>query len=246
MSIQLDLSGQTAFVTGSSRGIGAAIARCLRDAECAVYLHCSQDLSSAEALAAEIGALGVIQADLSTDTGIDSVRDRLSETRLDILVNNAGVWRHTPLGGTDRQLFDSVVALNMRSVFLLTQELLGSMRDGGRIVNISSVAGKTASAEGRSVYRASKAAVDSFTRNWALELAPRRILVNAVAPGMVESDMTREHLKQPQVEANLRARHPLGKFADTNEIAEVVLFLCSRAARFITGQVINVSGGFVI
>jgi 3-oxoacyl-[acyl-carrier protein] reductase len=131
-------------------------------------------------------------------------------------------------------------------VFWLTQALLPILQDGARIVNLSSVAGRTASAEGRSLYRASKAAVDALTRSWALELAPRKIRVNAVAPGMFETGMTAEHLSDPEVRRRLEQRHPFGRLGDVGEIADVVLFLCADASRFITGQSINVSGGFVI
>ena len=134
----------------------------------------------------------------------------------------------------------------MLGVFWLTQTLLPLLREGAGIVNISSVAGRAASPEGRSLYRASKAAVDAFTRNWALELAPRRIRVNAVAPGMVETDMTAEHLASSETRQRLLSRHPLGKLGSAEEIADAVLFLCSEASQFITGQSINVSGGFVI
>jgi NAD(P)-dependent dehydrogenase (short-subunit alcohol dehydrogenase family) len=113
-------------------------------------------------------------------------------------------------------------------------------------VNVSSVAGRTGIAGGRSLYGASKAAIDSFTRNWALELAPRKILVNAVAPGYVLSDMTAAHLSDPATLDRAVARHPLGKIGTPEEVADVVAFLCSEDARFITGQSINVSAGFVI
>lgn len=120
------------------------------------------------------------------------------------------------------------------------------MNDGGRIVNISSVAGRTGIAGGRSLYGAVKAGIDSLTRNWALELAPRRILVNAVAPGYISTDMTANHLSDPAVFERAIGRHPLGRLGTPEDIADVVAFLCSDDARFITGQSINVSGGFVI
>jgi NAD(P)-dependent dehydrogenase (short-subunit alcohol dehydrogenase family) len=152
----------------------------------------------------------------------------------------------TPLGSTALERAKEVLWTNVLGVFWLTQALLPLLRNGARIVNISSVAGRTASAEGRSLYRASKAAVDAFTRNWALELAPRRIRVNAVAPGMVETDLTSEYLASQETRQRLLARHPLGNLGDVAQVADAVLFLCSEASRFITGQSINVSGGFVI
>ncbi len=188
----------------------------------------------------------IVQANLSSTRDIERVAGELRGIELDILVNNAGVWRSTPLGSTDLEVAEEILLTNILGVFWLTQALLPSLRDGARIVNMSSVAGRTASAEGRSLYRASKAAVDAFTRNWALELAPRRIRVNAVAPGMVETDMTEEYLGNPETRARLEKRHPLGKLGDPDEVADAVLFLCGKQSRFVTGQSLNVSGGFVI
>lgn len=193
-----------------------------------------------------IAAVRIVQADLSSTDEIDRLGAELRTTPLDMLINNAGVWPLTPLGSTAADVAKEVLATNVLGVFWLTQTLLPLLRDGARIVNLSSVAGRTASAEGRSLYRASKAAVDAFTRNWALELAPRNIRVNAVAPGMVETGMTAEHLSQSEVRRRLESRHPFGKLGSVNEVADVVLFLCSESSRFITGQSINVSGGFVI
>ncbi|HEY6290427.1 MAG TPA: SDR family oxidoreductase [Terriglobia bacterium] len=240
------LKGQVALVTGSSRGIGRAIARRLAQAGAQVILHYRANRSAAAEASSEAGGARLVQADLTSLADIERLGVELRTTPLDMLVNNAGVWRLTPLGGTSAETAKEVVFANVLGVFWLTQALLPSLRDGARIVNLSSVAGRTASAEGRSLYRASKAAVDSFTRNWALELAPRRIRVNAVAPGMVETGMTVEHLADPATRQRLMARHPFGKLGDAEQIADVVLFLCSEEARFVTGQSINVSGGFVI
>lgn len=246
-AMDISLSGQVALVTGSSRGIGKAIALKLAGAGAKTLLHYHQSRAAAERAAAEIGSDCIIaQADLSSSRDIDRLAEQLGEIKLDILVNNAGVWRSTPLGATSLETANEVLLTNVLGVFWLTQALLPSLRDGARIVNVSSVAGRTASAEGRSLYRASKAAVDAFTRNWALELAHRRIRVNAVAPGMVETEMTEEYLSNPETRARLEKRHPLGKLGDTDEVADAVLFLCRSESRFVTGQSLNVSGGFVI
>jgi len=245
--METSLTGQTALVTGSSRGIGKAIASKLSGAGANIVLHYHTNREAAERAAADIGSNCVIaQADLSSPSDIERLAGELRETRLDILVNNAGVWRSSPLGSTTLEVANEVLLTNVLGVFWLTQALLPSLRDGARIVNISSVAGRTASAEGRSLYRASKAAVDAFTRNWALELAPRRIRVNAVAPGMVETEMTDEYLSSAETRTRLEKRHPLGKLGDVDEVADAVLFLCSDESRFVTGQSLNVSGGFVI
>jgi 3-oxoacyl-[acyl-carrier protein] reductase len=240
------LAGQTALVTGSSRGIGRAIAERLAQSGAQVVVHYHRNRAAAEEVVSAIGAIRIVQADLGSTDEIDRLGAELRTTPLDMLINNAGVWPLTPLGGTTADVAKVVLATNVLGVFWLTQTLLPLLRDGARIVNLSSVAGRTASAEGRSLYRASKAAVDAFTRNWALELAPRNIRVNAVAPGMFETGMTAQHLSDPEVRRRLVGRHPFGRLGQVEEVADVVLFLCSEASRFITGQSINVSGGFVI
>ena len=240
------LQGQTALITGSSRGIGRAIAVHLARAGAGVIIHYHQNRAAAEEAARETGALRVLRADLGSTSEIERVETELHNTRLDMLINNAGVWRFTPLGGTRLETAEEVLRINVLGLFWLTQALLPLLRDGARVVNISSVAGRTASPEGRSLYRASKAAVDAFTRNWALELAPRRIRVNAVAPGMVETDLTTDYLGSAETRQRILSRHPLGKLGHADEVADAALFLCSEASSFITGQSINVSGGFVI
>jgi NAD(P)-dependent dehydrogenase (short-subunit alcohol dehydrogenase family) len=170
----------------------------------------------------------------------------LGDLKLDILINNAGIWKSTPLGSSPAELINEILDTNLKGPFWVTQCALRLLKDGGRIVNISSVAGRTGVAGGRSLYGATKAAVDSLTRNWALELAPRKILVNAVAPGYVTTDMTADHLSNPATLERAMVRHPLGRLGTPEDVADVVAFLCSDGARFITGQTINVSGGFVI
>lgn len=241
------LSGQVALVTGGSRGIGRAVALKLGRAGANIILHYHQNRVAAQRTAAEIGSGCIlVEADLASTREADLLTRRLAEFKLDILVNNAGVWRPTPLGATSLEVAQEVLSLNVLGVFWLTQSLLPLLRDGARIVNISSVAARTASGEGRSLYRASKAAVDALTRNWALELAPRRIRVNAIAPGMVETEMTADYLANLETRSRIEKRHPFGKLGDADEIADAVLFLCREESRFVTGQSLNVSGGFVI
>jgi 3-oxoacyl-[acyl-carrier protein] reductase len=166
--------------------------------------------------------------------------------RLNFLVNNTGVWKGSPLGGSAAELIDEIVDTNLKGPFWVTQCALSLLEGGGRIINISSVAGRTGIAGGRSLYGATKVGIDSLTRNWALELAPRGILVNAVAPGYITTDMTANHLSEKVRFDRAMERHPLGRLCTAEDIADVVAFLCSEDARFITGQSINVSGGFVI
>lgn len=238
---------KTALVTGGSRGIGRAI--CLRLAEqgTEIVVHYHRNRAAAEDVIASLGGAGrLAQADLASVQEIKSLFRELGDFPLDFLINNAGVWKSTPLGSSPAELVNEMIDTNLKGPFWVTQCALPLLKDGARIVNISSVAARTGIAGGRSLYGATKAAVESLTRNWALELAPRKILVNAVAPGYIESDMTADHLSDPATLARALERHPLGRLGTPEDVAGVVAFLCSDAARFITGQCINVSGGFVI
>jgi len=212
-----------------------------------ILLHYHRNRDAAEAVAAEIGKpVRLLQADLGSASSIDAMVADVGSTPVDILVNNAGIWGSTPLGSTPLEELDAMLNLNIKGMFWLTQVVLPLLREGARIVNISSVAGRLGTAGGRSAYGASKAAVDAFTRNWALELAPRKIRVNAVAPGYVETDMTETYFSDGQRLESAIQRTPFKRLGNTQEVADTVLFLCSDAARWIVGQSINVSGGFVV
>jgi 3-oxoacyl-[acyl-carrier protein] reductase len=239
--------GKAALVTGGSRGIGRAI--CLRLAEqgASVVLHYNRNRAAAEEVLASIGReVRLVHADLGSVEEVETMFRKLRGLKLDFLVNNAGIWKSTPLGSSSAEVINEIIDTNLKGPFWVTQCALQLLKNGGRIINISSVAGRTGVAGGRSLYGATKAAIDSLTRNWALELAPRKILVNAVAPGYVTTDMTADHLSNPATLERAMVRHPLGRLGTPDDIADVVVFLCSDAAKFITGQTINVSGGFVI
>jgi NAD(P)-dependent dehydrogenase (short-subunit alcohol dehydrogenase family) len=211
-----------------------------------VLIHYHQNRAAAETVAREVGGAELLQADMGSIKKIDDLVSSMGETRLDILVNNAGVWGPTPLGSTPVERLETMLDVNVKAVFWLTQALLPRLRDGARIINVSSLAARIGRAGGRSLYGASKAAVDAFTRNWALELAPRKIRVNAVAPGYIDTDMTAEHFSDPRVLQHAVDRQPFGRLGHADEVAEVVLFLCSPASNWITGESVNVSGGFVV
>jgi 3-oxoacyl-[acyl-carrier protein] reductase len=241
-----NLDGQTAFVTGASRGIGRAIAIVLAQAGAKIIIHYNRNREAAESVAKEIGGATILQADLQSTKEIDGLVAAVGETRLDILVNNAGVWGPTPLGSTSLEWLDTMLDVNVKAVFWLTQALLPNLQEGARIVNVSSLAARIGRAGGRSLYGATKAAVDAFTRNWAMELAPRKIRVNAVAPGYIDTDMTAGYFSDPQVLQHAVDRQPFGRLGHADEVADVVLFLCSPASQWITGESVNVSGGFVV
>jgi 3-oxoacyl-[acyl-carrier protein] reductase len=241
------LQGQTALVTGGSRGIGRGIARHLSGAGAKILLHYNRDRAAAESVSQEIGgAVRLLQADLRSPKEIDAMAQSLGDIQLDILVNNAALWGSTPLGSTALDTLDAMLEVNVKGVFWLTQGVLPLLRDGARIVNLSSIAGRVGRAGGRSVYGASKAAIDAFTRNWALELAPRKIRVNAVAPGYIETDMTAGYFSDQQILKHAVDRQPFGRLGYADEVADVVLFLCSPASNWITGESLNVSGGFIV
>jgi NAD(P)-dependent dehydrogenase (short-subunit alcohol dehydrogenase family) len=241
------LPNQRALVTGASRGIGRAICLALGAQGASIVIHYHRNREAAEEVAAQLPWPSVlVQADLASTQAVTGMIETLADNSLDILVNNAGVWKATPLGSTGESLLDEILDVNLKSMFWLTQAALPKLREGARIVNLSSTAGRVGIAAGRSLYGATKAAVDSLTKSWALELASRKIRVNAVAPGYVETDMTAAYLADPATREGALLRHPLGRFGTVQDVAAVVAFLCSDAAQFVSGQSLNVSGGFVV
>lgn len=241
------LAGKRALVTGGSRGIGRAVCIALAREGADVILHYNRDRRAAEETAAAISApVRLVQADMSSTAQIERMFSELGDCPLDFLVNNAGVWKNSPVGSTTLEDFDEIVSTNLRGPFWTTQCALKLLNDGAHIVNVSSVAGRIGVAGGRSLYGATKAGIDAFTRSWALELAPRRIRVNAVAPGYIETDMTAPYFSDPKMLEGAVRRQPMGKIGTPEEVADLVVFLCSDASRFITGQSINVSGGSII
>ena len=241
------LDGTTALITGGSRGIGRAICLRLAAQGAGIVLHYNRNQCAAEEVAAAIDRdVRLVHANLGSPEEIQTMFHGLGDLRLDFLINNAGIWKDTPLGSSPSEVIDELLDTNLKGPFWVTQCALPLLKDGGRIVNISSVAGRTGMPGGRSLYGATKAALDALTRNWALELAPRKILVNAVAPGYVATEMTADYLSDAATFERLMRRQPLGRLCTPEDVADVVAFLCSDAARFITGQSINVSGGLVV
>lgn len=162
---------------------------------------------------------------------------------IDILVNNAGTasTQPQPLGSVNPEEYDWIFNLNTRGLFFTSQEALKSIRDGGRIVNISSVASRL-TAPGRSVYAGTKAAIEAFTRNWAAELGSRGITVNCVSPGAVETERLKENFT-PEMREMFIKMTPLRRIAEPEDIADVVVFLCSEEGRWLTAQNLIASGG---
>jgi NAD(P)-dependent dehydrogenase (short-subunit alcohol dehydrogenase family) len=245
-----DLAGRTAIVTGASRGMGAAIGAVLRRQGATVVVN---DLGpglddAAELLRALPGAGEVIAhaADV-TDSGavqamVDAVLDRTG--RIDVLVNNAGVLRPTAVIDIPEEEWDFVVGVNLKGTFLCSQAVLRTMRASGwgRIVNLSSTAGKNVSTVGGAHYTSAKAAVLGFTRHLAKEEAGHGITVNAVCPGLIDTDMVRSTISADK-QAAYAASFPIPRLGRPDEVAELVAFLASDRAAYITGASMDINGG---
>ncbi|HDR9482439.1 TPA: SDR family oxidoreductase [Burkholderia aenigmatica] len=254
-------ASKLALVTGGSRGIGRATSYELARQGYVVAVHYRADRAAAEQTLAGIRERGsdgfAIQADLGTPDGVAALFDAFDRAcaehgraaTLDVLVNNAGVADGGTLDDTTAELFDRQFALNVKAVFFATQQAVRRMPNGGRIVNLSSVlSSRVFEAGGNfnaiSAYSAAKAAVDTLTRHWAVELGPRGIVVNAVAPGPVDTDMNASWLRTDDGRATMTSASPLGRVGTPEDIAGVIGFLASPAAQWTTGQVIDASGGY--
>tara|TARA_Y100001970_G_C14240889_1_gene864836 strand:+ start:1395 stop:2141 length:747 start_codon:yes stop_codon:yes gene_type:complete len=240
------LKGKTALVTGASRGIGQAIAVSLSQIGAEIIVNYSSSQEKANQVVNKIQALGgsaySIKSDISNE---HSVNNMISEAidksgTIDILINNAGITKDGLLMRMKTENWDDVINLNLKGVFLCTRAVSKFMlkQKSGRIINITSVVGIFGNA-GQANYSASKAGVIGFTKSAAKEFASRGITVNAVAPGFIETDMTKSLNYEPII-----AQIPLGKLGSVNDISGVVDFLASDpAAAYITGQTIRVDGG---
>jgi len=247
--LTVDLSGQNAIVTGASRGIGRAIALALAasGARVACVARSTDKLAeTAEAIRAAGGTAEVFACDVTDAASVQQVVDTVAEQwgKLHILVNNAGITRDTLIPRMSDDDWDSVINTNLRGTFLFTRAATRPMMQGryGRIINIASVSGLTGNS-GQANYSASKAGVIGLTRTVAKELASRKITVNAVAPGFIETEMT--DALGPLVLDEVKKRIPMKRVGQADEIAAGVLFLASAAASYITGQVLTIDGGLV-
>jgi NAD(P)-dependent dehydrogenase (short-subunit alcohol dehydrogenase family) len=247
MSDPFSLEGRTALVTGASRGIGAACARALDRAGARVALS-ARGLDDLREVAADLTKQPVvIGADLATEDGPSRLAAEAAAAlggHVDILVNNAGVGVRQPSVGLSSATIDRVHALNVRAVLLLTTALIPTMvaRGRGAIVNISSVSAVVGTPQ-RSAYAASKGAVDALTRSLAMEFGPAGIRVNSVAPGVIATAMWTNSFARPGVVEHVAAHSALRRHGTPEDVADVVVFLASDAARFVTAQTLSVDGG---
>ncbi len=242
------LEGKIAVITGASRGIGAAIARRLAADGAQVVLHYGSGRSEAEALAAELRDAGhtahLVQADLSATDGGRQLAERvlaLQLPRIDIVVNNAGVALFAGLADTTPDAFETLVAVNMRSLFFVTQGLVPQMPDGGRVINIGTAATRIAF-PGITAYSASKGFVDALTLQLAAELGPRAITVNTVAPGAIDTRMS-GWIHGPGGKETLEQVQALPGIGKPEHIAGVVAFLAGPDGAWTTGRILDASGG---
>ena len=247
----LDLTGKTALVTGGSRGIGKAIVLRLARQGADVAFSYRGNTDAANATAAEVESLGrralAVQADAKEQQGAETLVKAVLEAfgKIDILVNNAGITRDDLIMRMKAEDWTDVLETNLFGAFWALKACTRPMlkAKGGRIVNITSVSGQ-AGQTGQANYSAAKAGLIGLTKATARELASRTITCNAVAPGFVLTELTRD--LPEALQAQITAATPLGRFGTTEEIANAVAFLASDEAAFITGQVLAVDGGLVM
>ena len=243
----MTLQGKVAVVTGGSRGIGRAVATVLAR-EGAVITLCARDRVLLEKVAAELESSGVqalaVQADVTRASEVEQMIGACVERfgQVDILVNNAGITRDNLLLRMKDEEWDAVLSTNLKGVFHCTRAVLRPMikQRSGRIINLTSVVAVMGN-PGQANYVAAKAGIIGLTKATAREVASRGITANAVAPGFIETDMT--HALGPELQEQMRSQIPLGRFGRPEDVAELVAFLASDRAAYITGQVIHLNGG---
>ncbi|MFH8476225.1 SDR family NAD(P)-dependent oxidoreductase [Streptomyces sp. NPDC018000] len=246
---------RTALVTGAGRGIGRAIAEHLGRAGTVVAVHYGRDDASAAQTVKNVRAAGgeafPVRAELTAPGAVDllaagvedGLRERTGSTGLDILVNNAGIGCRADITTITREDLDRVFEINVKAPVFVVQRLLPLMRDGGRIVNVSSVANRIAHPHVLG-YAMSKGALEAFSRSLAAQLGSRGITVNTVAPGLIETDLHRERMRAyPEDAAQAAAMTVFGRLGQADDVAGVVAFLASEEARWMTGERVETTGG---
>jgi 3-oxoacyl-[acyl-carrier protein] reductase len=248
MSDPLDFTGKVVLVTGSSRGIGAEMIKAFgaRGAKCVVnYVADAEGQNKADAtsVANELDQPLVIECDVTNPERVEAMVKQIRDRHggLDILVNNSGIIRDRTIKKMSLEEFESVMRVNVTGTLNVTQKLMSILRNGGRIVNLSSVSGQMG-LFGQANYSSSKAAIIALTKVSARELARQNITVNAIAPGFIDVGMSKG--MPDEVRQNFEKQIPLGRLGQANEIVDAALFLASPMASYITGHVLNVNGGF--
>ena len=251
------LKDKIALITGASRGIGRAIAMRFAEEGALVAVHYGSNRDAAEATLRDLEARGgcgfLVGVDLGSRASVDLLMAQLDQelekrtdgNRFDILVNNAAVAPFGTLESTREPLFDELFSLNVKVPFFLTQQALPRLRDGGRVINVSSAISQRG-APHRMVYSMTKGAIDVFTRAAARELAPRGITVNTLAPGYVETDINAEFLSDPKSRDHAVRSSVFKRLGQPEDIAEVALFLASSDSHWVTGHYMDATGGSLL
>lgn len=248
------LAGKIAVVTGASRGIGRSIAEALASEGALVAVHYGKTKAGAEEVVAKIKAAGgeafAVGADLSKKgaaqvlfAGVDQeLKQRTGDTKFDILVNNAGIAPFVNFADTTEDVLDEIYNVNVKSLFFITQEAVKRLKDNGRIISTSSGVVRTP-LPAIAAYSMLKAPLDNLVKSLAVELGPRGITVNTVAPGVINTDMAADIVSNPEGQAFAIGKQALKRIGQPDDVADVVAFLAGPKSRWITGQAVDVTGG---
>ncbi|MDT7542842.1 MAG: 3-oxoacyl-[acyl-carrier protein] reductase [Acidobacteriota bacterium] len=251
LSDSLNLHDRVAIITGASRGIGRATAKRLVEAGANVVINYVRDEEGALQLLKEVEAAGgralPVQGDVRNLSDAERIVNRAIEEfgGVDILICNAGVWEGAPIERMGEDVWARTMDINLKGTWTMCRAVLPFFKECGRIVVVSSTAGQRGEAN-YSNYAAAKGGQISFVKSLAVELAPRSVNVNAIAPGWVDTEMTALELADPARRAKIEKAIPLGRVATADDVALPILFLCSDWARHITGEVLSVNGGSVL
>jgi NAD(P)-dependent dehydrogenase (short-subunit alcohol dehydrogenase family) len=250
------LAGKIALVTGASRGIGRAIAERLAKDGATVAVHYGRSKAAADDTVAAIKAAGgdafLVGAELTEKGAVGKLfaeldaelKRRTGDTKFDILVNNAGIAPMVGFAESTEAHLDEIYTVNVKAPYLISQEAVKRLKDEGRIINLSSVVVRVPAGM-VFPYSVLKGPIDVFTRALAVELGPRNITVNAIAPGVIDTDMT-AFMQDAEVAENVKSKQALKRIGAADDIAGVAAFLAADSSRWVTGQVIEVSGGTVL
>jgi 3-oxoacyl-[acyl-carrier protein] reductase len=244
----LDFTGKVVLVTGSSRGIGAEMIKAFdkHGAKCVVNYFTDpkgQNKADADVVAKDLKDPLTIDCDVTHPDQVEAMMQQIEDRHggLDVLVNNSGIIRDRTIKKMSLEEFESIVRVNLTGTFNVTQKAMPILRNGGRVINMSSVSGEMG-LFGQANYSSSKAAIIALTKVSARELARQNITVNAIAPGFIDVGMSKG--MPDEVTENFKKQIPLGRLGDVHEIVDAALFLASPMASYITGHVLNVNGGF--
>ena len=248
MTAPFDFTGKVVLVTGSSRGLGAAMIKAFGDrgAHCVVNFISDpegKNKADAENVARGLKHPLVVECDVTNPDQVEAMMAAIAEkfSGLDVLVNNSGIIRDRTIKKLTLEEFESVLRVNLAGTFNATQKAAGILRQGGRIINLSSVSGQMG-LFGQANYSSSKAAIIALTKVSAREFARQQITVNAIAPGFIDIGMSKG--MPDEVTENFKKQIPLGRLGEAHEIVDAALFLASPMASYITGHVLNVNGGY--